>query len=94
MIEVEDYNAGVDLANGISPYLSRRGTKTRSFFRAILKQPEIKALVDEVSTCASNHSNLKNSEERRQNFDRLHEIKDFKFAKKIANTVLPEHDIG
>jgi hypothetical protein len=68
----------------LTPYLSQRSTKSKNFFSELLLQPEVKRFREEVSACNTNHTILKDPEKHHKNFARLHELKEFAFAEKLA----------
>lgn len=87
VIEIQDYNAGIDTRNAITPYLSERAAASREFFYSILNHPDVKKLVTEVSACTSSQSETKGSRGHHNNFERWHEMRNIDFAESIARTI-------
>ena len=86
----EDYNCGVEMRATIGPYLSKRAAKAKAYFAAVLANPEVAKLREEVVTCAGNHSKIKDPAKHSSNFKRWHELRHASFARNLANTMTQE----
>jgi len=86
----EDYNCGVEMRATIGPYLSKRAAKAKAFFAAVLANPEVAKLRNEVVTCAGNHSKINDPAKHSSNFKRWHELRHASFARNLANTITQE----
>lgn len=92
-IDAEDYNSGIDTRAAIRTYLSRRSSKFKKFFASILAHPEVDSLLREITECAVNHSKIKDHGKHRTDFNRRNELKEFKFAQRIASSLKSTHHV-
>ncbi|MDF1556110.1 MAG: hypothetical protein P1P84_23770 [Deferrisomatales bacterium] len=85
--EAQDHNAGVRLLRALHGYLDRHGRACRTFFRRVLRDEHVAALLDEVADAVR-----KDRAERhlgnREAFDRLREMRSLEFARAEAATLL------
>ena len=71
-----DHNTGVSLSRALHAYRARQSRKARQFFRAVVRDPRVARLLDEVIALRG----MGTKERGREVFDRLHELRSLRFA--------------
>ncbi|HMG54093.1 MAG TPA: hypothetical protein VK601_11430 [Kofleriaceae bacterium] len=74
--DATDHNAGVSLSRGLHVYRAKQSRRAKQFFRAVVRDPRVARLLDEVIALRGARS----KERGREAFDRLHEIQSVRFA--------------
>lgn len=93
--EVEDHNAGVDGLQDLRPFLGRRAGGWKRFFRAMLREPEVGALLAEKEAVVRRWSGPHEPQaEWRAAFDRLQLMNSPGFAREQAGFVSQDRHRG
>ncbi len=90
--ESRDHNAGVSLLRALHAYLQYQSRTSKRFFRALLRDPRVDGLLDEVTAVASRRKEQHRTEERKA-FDRMISMRSIEFAKVQAHE-LRDHAVA
>ena len=74
--DASDHNTGVSLSRALRVYRARQSRRAKQFFRAVVRDPRVARLLDEVIALREARS----KERGRDAFDRLHEMRSLRFA--------------
>jgi hypothetical protein len=77
--EIRDHNKGIDLCRVLHNFMINQSRKSKQFFRALLKQPRVAALIKESGDLA-NKWHTKQPTPEKAVFDRMQRIRSFEFA--------------
>lgn len=77
--EIEDHNAGVAMSRSLQAYRGSRSPASRRFFRRLVRDPRVVALLDEIASVARQRE-LEHPTGDRTAFDRLHQMRSRAFA--------------
>ncbi|MGM0427398.1 MAG: tetratricopeptide repeat protein [Thermodesulfobacteriota bacterium] len=87
--EVCDHNAGIDICRDLNAYLQKQGRKTRSFFKSIMENGRIGALLNEMELVIRRWRE-QHPTGGREAFDRMRRMQRPEFARKEAQELLRE----
>jgi hypothetical protein len=74
--DASDHNTGVSLSRALHVYRAKQSRRAKQFFRAVVRDPRVARLLDEVIALRG----VRMKERGREAFDRLHEIQSSLFA--------------
>lgn len=74
--DASDHNTGVSLSRALHVYRAKQSRRARQFFRAVVRDPRVARLLDEVIALRR----VRAKERGREAFDRLHEMQSVRFA--------------
>ncbi len=84
-LEAAIYNYGIEMRAMLGPYLTRRSSRSRTFFSSLLTHADVSELIEEVLTCADLHFKSQDQSKHHANFARWKELKSLKFCRKKAS---------
>lgn len=79
--EARDHNSGVSLSRALHVFRTKQSRRSKQFFRAVVRDPRVASLLDEVIALRG----VRNNERGREAFDRLHELQSSRFAATLAS---------
>jgi hypothetical protein len=74
--DASDHNTGVSLSRALHVYRAKQSRRAKQFFRAVVRDPRVARLLDEVIALRD----VRSKERGREAFDRLHEMQSLRFA--------------
>jgi len=74
--DANDHNTGVSLSRALHVYRAKQSRRAKQFFRAVVRDPRVARLLDEVIALRGMHGKDRGREE----FDRLTELQSVRFA--------------
>lgn len=74
--EAQDHNTGVSLSRALHVYRHTQSRRAKQFFRALVRDPRVVRLLDEVIALRE----VRSKERGREAFDRLHVMQSREFA--------------
>jgi tetratricopeptide (TPR) repeat protein len=81
--ETRDHNGGVELIRELRGFLSNQKPQSRGFFEGIVRDPRVRALLDEIEAVVERWRNQHPTVER-EAFDRMHTLHTPDFARQKA----------
>ncbi|MDZ7695653.1 MAG: hypothetical protein U5R49_01580 [Deltaproteobacteria bacterium] len=87
--DVCDHNAGIDICRDLNAYLQKQGRKTRSFFKSIMENGRIGALLNEMELVIRRWRE-QHPTGAREAFDRMKQMQQPEFARQEAQELLRE----
>jgi tetratricopeptide (TPR) repeat protein len=85
--EADDRNRGIEMSRDLAVYLRGRSRRSRRFFRRVLNEHEVKALLDEMEKVKERWHDQRRSGER-EAFDRMRHMQAPEFAKQEARKLM------
>jgi hypothetical protein len=75
-----DYNAGVDMCRDLEGYFRRRGRRAKRFFKDLINNPHVNALLDEIEEVTKRCHNQHRTGDK-DAFHRMTQMKKPQFAR-------------
>ena len=85
--EADDRNRGIETSRDLAAYLRARGRRSRRFFRRVLNEHKVKALLEERENVKERWHDQRRSGER-EAFDRMWHMQSPEFAKREARKLM------
>ena len=79
--DASDHNTGVSLSRSLDAFRARQSRRARQFFRAVVRDPRVADLLDEIIALRG----VRAKERGREAFDRLRELQSSRFAAILAS---------
>ena len=90
--EARDHNAGIDMYRDLNDYLRKEGRRTRRFFKGVVKNGRVGALLNEMDLVIRRRHEQHPTGER-EAFDRMTRMQEQEFARQEAQELLREVDL-
>jgi tetratricopeptide (TPR) repeat protein len=87
--EASDHNAGFDIRRDLNGYLQKQGRKTRDFFKGMVENGRVGALLNEMDLVVRRWRDQHPTGER-EAFDRMRQMQQPEFARQEAQELLTE----
>ena len=85
--EIEDHNAGLELAWAITRFFKLQSKQSDKFFKKLIEDEAVQALLNEAKLCAANHSARAYKGDSRTNLERWNELQELGFAQRAGKEI-------